>query len=203
MFYRYKDCRGYFYDKTFENFPAVSSHGRESKKVDFGFQSLVGFQILELYSGFQSQGLPIPQAKFSPIPESGFPYMGRTVPITRGEGGGGGEWEWRWYSRFQMKGMIEWGQKSNPQKNPQGFQQNLKRSLDQILTPKFPKAKFGCTLLGELRGHESSDCLNTLKKSLLKSIHPKKYSPNFPTQINPGIKNVEPKNSRSFIIVSD
>ena len=60
-----------------------------------------------------------------------------------------------------MKGMIEWGQKSNPQKNLQGFQQNLKRSLDQILTPKksyakFPKAKFGCTLLGELRGHESS-----------------------------------------------
>ena len=50
----------------------------------------MGFQILELYSGFQSQGLPIPQAKFSPIPESGFPYMGRTVPITRGEGGGGG-----------------------------------------------------------------------------------------------------------------
>ena len=120
MFYRYQDCRGYFYGKTFENFPAVSSHGWESKKVDFGFQSLVGFQILELYSGFQSQGLPIPQAKFSPIPESGFPYMGRTVPITRGEGGGG-EWEWRWYSRFQMKGMIEWGQKIKPAKKSPGL----------------------------------------------------------------------------------
>ena len=91
VFYRYEDYRRYFYDKTFENFPAVSLHGRESKKVDSGFQSLVGFQILELYSGFQSPRFRILQAKFPPILESGFPYMGRTVCITRGRGGAGGE----------------------------------------------------------------------------------------------------------------
>ena len=33
--------------------------------------------------------------------------------IPRGEGGGV-----LWISRFQVTGMIEWGQKSNPQKNP-------------------------------------------------------------------------------------
>ena len=34
---------------------------------------LVRFRILELYSGFRSQGLRIPQAKISRIPETGFP----------------------------------------------------------------------------------------------------------------------------------
>ena len=58
--------------------------------MDSGFQSLVGFQILELYSGFQSPRFQILQAKFPPILESGFPYMGRTVSITRGRGGRGG-----------------------------------------------------------------------------------------------------------------
>ena len=38
---------------------------------DFGF--------LELYSGFQSPWFRIPRAKISWIPESGFPYMSRTV----------------------------------------------------------------------------------------------------------------------------
>ena len=33
--------------------------------------------------------------------------------------GGGGGYFW-----FQVKGMIEWGQKSNPPKNPYGVQQN-------------------------------------------------------------------------------
>ena len=32
--------------------------------------------------------------------------------------------------------------------------------------------------------HESSDCFEYPKKSLLKSSHPKKYLPNFPTQKN-------------------
>ena len=34
--------------------------------------------FLELYFGFQSPGLQIPQAKISRIPESGLPYMGRS-----------------------------------------------------------------------------------------------------------------------------
>ena len=41
------------------------------------------------------------------------------------QGGGGG------YSRFQVTGMIEWSQKSRPQK-----------SLDQKLTPKKSHADF-------------------------------------------------------------
>jgi len=32
--------------------------------------------------------------------------------------------------------------------------------------------------------HESSDCVEYPKNSLLKSSHPKKYLPNFPTQAN-------------------
>ena len=33
-------------------------------------------EILELYSGFQIPGFQIPQAQISPVPESGFPYVG-------------------------------------------------------------------------------------------------------------------------------
>ena len=53
-----------------------SPHVKESRsgtciwiKLDTGF--------LELYSGFQSPGVRIPQAKFSRILESPFPYIGR------------------------------------------------------------------------------------------------------------------------------
>ena len=41
--------------------------------------------------------------------------------------------------------------------------------------------------------HESTDCFEYPKKSLLKLSDPKKYLPNFPTQKNPGIKNFKPK----------
>jgi len=46
-----------------------------------------------------------------------------------------------------------------------------------------------------IRGHYhgSSDCFEYPKKSLLKSSHPKKYLPNFPTQNNPGMENFKPK----------
>jgi len=63
------------------------------------------------------------------------------------------------------------------------------------------KNKFGCTFFAELHGrvrghyHESSDRFEYSKKSLLKSSHPKKYLPNFPTQKNPGIENFNPKKS--------
>ena len=70
----------------------------ESHAVDFGFHVSATWildsnrewdsEFLELYSGLQSPGLRIPQAKiswipdfarktFSKIPDSGFPYMGR------------------------------------------------------------------------------------------------------------------------------
>ena len=44
--------------------------------LDSGFQLLVGFRIpVALYSGFQSPGFWIPQAKISRIPKSGLPYI--------------------------------------------------------------------------------------------------------------------------------
>jgi len=48
-----------------------------------------------------------------------------------------------------------------------------------------------------IRGHYhgSSDCFEYPQKSLLKSSHPRKYLPNFPTQKNPGIENFKPKKS--------
>ena len=42
--------------------------------------------------------------------------------------------------KSDMKGMIEGGQKSKPQKIPRGFKQNPKNSLDQNLTPKISYA---------------------------------------------------------------
>jgi len=47
-------------------------------KLDSGFQGLdSGFQGLD--SGFPCAGFRIPEAKISWIPDSGFPYMGRSV----------------------------------------------------------------------------------------------------------------------------
>ena len=48
-----------------------------------------------------------------------------------------------------------------------------------------------------IRGHyhESSDCFEYPKKSLLKSSHRKKYLPNFPTQKIPGIEISNPEKS--------
>ena len=111
----------------------------------------------------------------------------------------------RWH-RFQVTGMIKWGQKSKPRNSC-----IKKKSLDQKLTPKkshaeFPGLKnfqkvlndtctlynmtgstlFGCTLFAELCGqdmrvnyHESSDCFEYPQKSLLKSSHPKKLLAKF------------------------
>ena len=166
----------------------------------------MGFQILELYSGFQSPRSRILQSKFPPILESGFPYMGRTVPITRGRVGGGGAW--KMVLQISNEGDDRLGAKIKTPQKSLGLPTKPKKIPGPNINPRkilcqISKAKFGCTVFGELRGHESSDCFEYPKKSLLKSIHPKKYSPNFPTQKNPGIKNFKPKNSRSFIIVSD
>ena len=62
--------------------------------------------------------------------------------------------------------------------------------------------KFGCTCTPYSQNyaakicrhhHESSDCFEYPKKTLLKSSHPKKYLPNFLTQKNPGMKNFKLK----------
>ena len=41
--------------------------------------------------------------------------------------------------------------------------------------------------------HESSDCFEYPKKSLLRSSSPKNYLPNVPTQKNPGMENFRPQ----------
>ena len=73
------------------------------------------------------------------------------------------------------------------QQNPYGLKQNPKNSLDQNLTPKkshteFPSHKnFQRNYAAQIRGnyHESSDCFESPKKSLLKSSYPKNNLPKF------------------------
>ena len=47
--------------------------------------------------------------------------------------------------------------------------------------------------------HESSDCFEYPKKSLLKSNRPRKYLPDFPSQKNPGIENFKSPKHPSII----
>ena len=105
-------------------------------------------------------------------------------PAWRGGGGGGG-----------VGGLIrissDWdermGAKMKTQQNPYGLKQNPKNSLDQNLTPKkshteFPSHKnFQRNYAAQIRGnyHESSDCFESPKKSLLKSSYPKNNLPKF------------------------
>ena len=87
---------------------------------------------------------------------------------------------------FKWRGsVIEWGQIQNP-RIPQGFQQNPKKYLDQKLTQKMPCriSEQVCLYLfaNSLRFHdiyrdyyhESSDCFEYPKKSLLQIRPPKK-----------------------------
>ena len=172
--------------------------------MDSGFQSLVGFQILEQYSGFQSPRFRILQAKFPPILESGFPYMGRTVCITRGRGGAGGEM----VLQISNEGDDRMGVKIKPPKKSLGLTTKPQKIPGPNINPRRILCQISRASLVVLYSENYATTnlqivLNTPKKFLLKSIHPKIYSPKFPTQINPGIKNFKPKNSGSFIIVSD
>ena len=92
------------------------------------------------------------------------------------------------YSRIQVRGKIELGQKTTPKKDPRGFQQNPEKPLDQKSIPQQIQQlqnKFGCILFAELSSkgtlhyHESSDCFEYPKKSLFKSSHPKKVLAKF------------------------
>ena len=83
------------------------------------------------------------------------------------------------------------------------FQQNPKKSLDQKLTPKKSHAKF-LTLktlnitnsmfvyVNSYTQEHLAKIINMPQESLLKSSHPNKYLPNFPTPKNPRIKNFKP-----------
>ena len=61
----------------------------------------------------------------------------------------------------------------------------------KINPPKNPMQNYTAGIRGHY--HESSDCFEYPKKTLLKSSQPKKYLPNFPTQKNPRIENFKPK----------
>ena len=147
--------------------------------MDSGFQSLVGFQILELYSGFQSPRFRILQAKFPPILESGFPYMGRTVCITRGRGGGGdGTPDFKW------GGWSNGGQKLNPPKKSLGLTTKPKKIPGPNINPRRILCQISRASLVVLYSENYATTnlqivLNTPKKSLLKSIHPKKILAKF------------------------
>jgi len=43
---------------------------------------------------------------------------------------------------FQVTGMIEWGQKSKPKKNPRASNKTTKKSLDQKLAPQKTHTEF-------------------------------------------------------------
>ena len=89
--------------------------------------------------------------------------------------------------------MIEWGHKSKPQKVPKASNKTQKNPGPK-LTPKKSHAEFlslkTSLVLLKLQNdaagicghyHESSDCFVWPNRYLLKSSHPKKYLPNFPT----------------------
>ena len=123
--------------------------------------------------------------------------------------------------RISSDGDDRMGAKIKTQKNPKGFQQNPKKSLDPKLTPKkshaeFPSLKNFQKALNDMprkikplehyaewqRGRNTRALPRIFslfwipKNSLLKLSHrkkKKKYLPNYPTQKNPGIKNLKPK----------
>ena len=131
-------------------------------------------------------------------------------------GGGGGGYVW-----FQVKGMIELGQKSKPPKNRYGVRQNqpipgpkinAKKSHAEFLSPKnFQKVLNDITCLlsvclvvfysqnhaVEIYGHyhEPSYCIEYRK-------NPKTHLPNFATQKHPGIENFKFKKNLSIIPVT-
>ena len=71
------------------------------------------------------------------------------------------------YSRFQVTGMIEWGQKSKLQKIPRASNTTQKNPWTKNLTQKNLMPHYVAGIHGHY--HESSDCFEYPKKSLLKS----------------------------------
>ena len=102
---------------------------------------------------------------------------------TRGGGGGEGGLG---TPDFKSREWSNEGKTRNTKKNPLGFKQNPKNSLTNFrragkdITRKKTKGSQDTRVLP--RYHESSDCFEYPNKSPLKSSHPKKYLPNFPTQ---------------------
>ena len=94
------------------------------------------------------------------------------------------------YSGFQVTGMIEWGQKSNPPKISVPKCNPSKNPMPNFRAIKFPES------IKWYNYNKSSDCFEYPKNSLLKSSCLKKYLPKFsyPPKI-PNSKFQTPKNS--------
>ena len=88
-------------------------------------------------------------------------------------------------------GWSQGGVKQNPKKSV-GFQTKLKKIPGPKMNPPPPQKKKNVPDF-HVEPHWSSDCFEHLYKSLLKSRHPKKYLPNFPTQKDPRMENLKPK----------
>ena len=98
------------------------------------------------------------------------------------------------YSRFQVTGMIECGEKSNPPKI----------SVPKCNPPKNPMPNFRAIKFPEsikwYNYNESSDCFEYPKNSLLKSSCLKNTCQNFPTPQKSWIQNFKPqKTLRPFL----
>jgi len=84
-------------------------------------------------------------------------------------------------SRFQVTGMIEWRQKSKPKKIPGPKFNPPKNPTLNFRAIKISRGTTQPGYAGIIRRnyHESSDCFEYSKKSLLKLTYPKKYMPKF------------------------
>ena len=111
----------------------------------------------------------------------------------------------RGYSRFQVTGMFEWGQKSKPKKFPWASNKTPKKSLDQNLTPQKFHAEFLChknfqkALNGVTRKLETL-VLNSQKILYLNQATQKITCQNFPTQKISKTKISNPKNPLMILV---
>ena len=83
------------------------------------------------------------------------------------------------YSGFHVTGMIEWGQKSKPQKIPRASKEP-KKSLDQKLTPPKSQAEFS-----SLKNFQKGLTHKSQAKDIKNSLQQK----GIPVRIKPGDKN--------------
>ena len=103
---------------------------------------------------------------------------------TRGGGGG-------WVLRISSHGNDRMRAKLETQKKSLRLQQEWLQAKPKKFPDEFPESRKGYNTKKTKgsqdtrvlpRYHESSDCFEYPKKSPLKSSHPKKYLPNFPSQ---------------------
>ena len=107
------------------------------------------------------------------------------------------------YSRFQVTGMIEWGQKSKPKKIP-GPKFNPQKTHAEFPSHKNFQRNYTARICGD-HTQELSQIFRLFEyptKSLLKSSYPKKYLPNFPYPKKSWNQKFQTSKNRSIIPVT-